>query len=269
LTREVKPEITESYEDLEEKVEQFERAQEDHQASIESMYLMSSVAAFMTHETSELLRNANDMIEAWEAVPEENRDDEFERRLEKTKEAKSKFKKQLGYAKRFISGLEEETENELYVNGKIDEVVEQFDHYTQQRAVEIERTVPKYIQPPELNPSIYTGVIMNLFTNAIKAVLEVSPEDSGRVIRFDGGNTEDWHVLKVSDTGPGIPEGIEERIFDPLFSTTDRPDDDPLGGGVGLGLYIVERVVERSDGEISVVEPPEGFETCFEVRFER
>lgn len=269
LTREVKPEITESIEDLGEKVEEFERAQEEHRTSIESMYLMSAVAAFMTHETSELLRNANDMLEAWETVPEETRDEKFERRLEKTKEAKSKFEKQLGYAKRFISGLEEETESELYVNGKIDEVVEQFDHYTQQRDVEIERNVPKYLQTPELNPSIYTGVIMNLFTNAIKAVLEVSPEESGRVIRFDAENTEDLHVLRVSDTGQGIPEGIEERIFDPLFSTTDRPDDDPLGGGVGLGLYIVERVVERSDGEISVVDPPEEFETCFEVRFER
>lgn len=269
LNREVKPEITESYEELEKKVEQFEQAQEDLRTSVESMYLMSSVAAFMTHETSELLRNTNEMIETWEAVPEEERDEEFEHRLEKTKEAKSKFNKQLGYAKRFMGGLDEETESELYVNGKIDEVVEQFNHYTQERDIEIERDVPKYLQTPELNPSIYTGVIMNLFTNAIKAVLEVSPNDSGRVIQFDGENTDGWHILRVADTGSGIPEGIEERIFDPLFSTTDRPDDDPLGGGVGLGLYVVERVVERSDGEISVVEPPEGFETCFEVKFER
>lgn len=269
LNRDVKPEIRESYEELEEKVEQFEQAQEDLRTSVESMYLMSSVAAFMTHETSELLRNANEMIEAWEEVPEDKRDEEFEQRLKKTKKAKSKFNKQLGYAKRFMSGLDEGTESELYVNGKIDEVVEQFDHYTQERDIEIERNVPKYLQTPKLNPSIYTGVIMNLFTNAIKAVLKVSPSESGRVIRFNGENTDDWHIIKVSDTGVGIPEGIEERIFDPLFSTTDRPDNDPLGGGVGLGLYIVKRVIERSDGEISIVDPPEGFETCFEVKFER
>lgn len=269
LNQQVKPEIKQSYEELEKKVERFEDAQENLRTSVESMYLMSAVAAFMTHETSELLRNADEMIESWESVPKEERSDEFEERLRKTREARDKFTKQLGYAKRFISGLDQETENELYVNGKIDEVVDQFSHYTQDRDIQIQRNVPQYLKTPEINPSIYTGVIMNLFTNAVKALLDVSPEDSGRVIQFDAENTDDWHILRVSDTGSGIPEGMEDRIFDPLFSTTDRPEDDPLGGGVGLGLYVVKRVVERSDGKISVVEAPDEFETCFEVRFER
>lgn len=268
VEREIKPEIQDSYNELKEKVEEYEEARAELRSSVESMYLMSAVAAFMTHETSELLHNADKMIETWESIPENERSEELEQSLEVTREARDKFDKQLGYAKRFMEGLEKDKESELYVKGKVDEVVQQFNHYTNKKDIEIEHEYPRYLQTPPLNPSIYTGVIMNLFTNAVKAVLDVAPENSGRVIRFEAENTDEWHKLRVADTGRGIPDGIGERIFDPLFSTTDSREDDPLGAGVGLGLYVVKRVVNSSDGEIEVVEPPEGFETCFEVRFE-
>lgn len=265
----LKPQIRESYTELQEKVEEYEQAREELRGSVESMYLMSAVAAFMTHETSELLRCADEMIEVWEDVPESERSPELEERLAVTREAREKFEKQLGYAKRFMSGLKDDTQNELYVHGKVDEVVEQFDHYTDRKGIEVEYAFEKRLKTPELNPSIYTGVLMNLFTNAMKATLDVAPDERGRRIRFDAENTEEWHKIRVADTGSGIPEGVEERIFDPLFSTTDTREDDPLGGGVGLGLYVVQRVVESSGGEIEVVEAPDGFETCFEVRFKR
>lgn len=269
VEKEIKPEIQESYNDLKEKVEEYEEARAELRSSVESMYLMSAVAAFMTHETSELLRSADEMIEVWEAIPEDERSEELKHRLEVTREARDKFEKQLGYAKRFMEGLEQDKQSELYVKGKVNEVVEQFDHYTDKKDIEIEHKYPKYLQTPPLNPSIYTGVLMNLFTNAVKAVLDVAPEDSGRIIRFEAENTDEWHKLRVADTGRGIPDGLQDRIFDPLFSTTESREDDPLGAGVGLGLYVVKRVVESSDGEIAVVAPPEGFETCFEVKFER
>lgn len=266
---ELKPQIQDSYTELQEKVEKYEQAREELRGSVESMYLMSAVAAFMTHETSELLRCADEMIEIWEDVPESERSPELEERLAVTREAREKFEKQLGYAKRFMTGLEENTQSELFVHGKVNEVVEQFDHYIDRKDIEVEYAFKKRLKTPELNPSIYTGVLMNLFTNAMKATLDVAPEERGRRIRFDAENTDKWHKLRVADTGSGIPEGVKERIFDPLFSTTDTREDDPLGGGVGLGLYVVQRVVESSGGEIEVVEAPDGFETCFEVRFNR
>lgn len=269
VENELKPEIQDSYNDLKEKVEEYEEARAELRSSVESMYLMSAVAAFMTHETSELLRSADEMIEVWEEIPQEERSEKLEERLEVTREARDKFDKQLGYAKRFMEGLEQDKQDELYVKGKVNEVVEQFDHYTDKKDIEIEHEYPRRLQTPPLNPSIYTGVLMNLFTNAIKAVLDVAPKDSGRIIRFSAENTDEWHKLQVADTGTGIPDGQRDRIFDPLFSTTERRDDDPLGAGVGLGLYVVKRVVESTDGEIAVVEPPEGFNTCFEVKFER
>ena len=71
--------------------------------------------------------------------------------------------------------------------------------------------------------------------------------------------------MEVSDTGIGIPSVLRERVFEPLFSTTDRRSD-PLGSGMGLGLAFVRRSVEAFGGRADVVEAPGGFSTCVQVR---
>lgn len=84
----------------------------------------------------------------------------------------------------------------------------------------------------------------NLIDNGLDAV-----GTGGRVevrARREGGRV----VVEVTDDGPGIPAEIRERIFDPFFSTKD------VGKGVGLGLDIVRRSLERHDGEIEVESRP-------------
>ena len=84
-------------------------------------------------------------------------------------------------------------------------------------------------------------------------------------LRLERGNEGRWHYLEVSDTGIGIPSVLRERVFEPLFSTTDRRTD-PLGSGMGLGLAFVRRSVEAFGGHADVVEPPAGFSTCLRVQ---
>src|SRR5690606_18078343 len=56
--------------------------------------------------------------------------------------------------------------------------------------------------------------------------------------------------LAVHDTGPGVPEGIREQIFDPFFTRRS--------GGTGLGLALVQRAVEAHGGAIFVDNAPSG-----------
>jgi two-component system NtrC family sensor kinase len=63
--------------------------------------------------------------------------------------------------------------------------------------------------------------------------------------------------VKITDTGPGIPIEIQDKIFDPYFTTKDQ------GEGSGLGLGITRQIVERHHGEIRVQSKPG--ETSFEV----
>ena len=63
--------------------------------------------------------------------------------------------------------------------------------------------------------------------------------------------------VEITDNGPGIPENILDKIFQPFF-TTKLP-----GEGSGLGLDIVKKIVEKHDGKIEVETRP-GF-TMFRI----
>jgi signal transduction histidine kinase len=62
--------------------------------------------------------------------------------------------------------------------------------------------------------------------------------------------------LSVRDTGVGISEQLQGRIFEPFFSTKD--------GGTGLGLAVVQQIVESSSGRVEVHSEP-GQGTSFDV----
>ena len=75
--------------------------------------------------------------------------------------------------------------------------------------------------------------LLNLVQNAVDAV----PPGDGDA----GGHGTATHVqLRVHDTGRGIPDELLPQIFEPLYTT--KP------GGTGLGLYIVQQIVQAHDG---------------------
>ncbi len=81
-------------------------------------------------------------------------------------------------------------------------------------------------------------VLMNLCLNARDSM----PEGGRLVVRTELADS--WVHLSVEDTGQGIAEGIKDKIFDPFFSTKER--------GTGLGLAVVQQIVENFGGRIEV-----------------
>jgi len=57
-------------------------------------------------------------------------------------------------------------------------------------------------------------------------------------------------VLQVTDNGPGIPAEIQQRVFEPFYSTKSR--------GTGLGLAIVQRRVVEIGGSVELLSPAVG-----------
>ena len=109
-------------------------------------------------------------------------------------------------------------------------------------------------------------VVMNLFANAGHAMEkgggrltlmldQVVIQDSDRKERIDLAPGK-YVLLKVSDTGPGIPESIRDRIFEPYFTTK--------GKGTGMGLAVVHGIVKGHSGAIDVESAP-GKGTTFSI----
>jgi len=88
-------------------------------------------------------------------------------------------------------------------------------------------------------------VFMNLIVNAQQALQDQPPPRILSLIsRFDPAtNTV---RIAVADNGPGIPEAVRKRIFEPYFTTK------PLGSGTGVGLAVCLGIVEAHGGTLTV-----------------
>jgi two-component system phosphate regulon sensor histidine kinase PhoR len=97
--------------------------------------------------------------------------------------------------------------------------------------------------------------IGNLVHNAIK----FTPAGGIISIYAEAVNTEDVQLC-VADTGPGIPEAEQARIFERFY----KQDRSRTKGGTGLGLAIARHIVEGHGGRIWVESTPgQGAKFCF------
>jgi signal transduction histidine kinase len=71
--------------------------------------------------------------------------------------------------------------------------------------------------------------------------------------------------LRVCDRGPGVPEAMRERIFEPFFRLPGHAEQ---AGGIGLGLSLVKQIAERHGGSVRC-ESREGGGSCFVLRLPR
>ncbi len=168
------------------------------------------------------------------------------------------------YSQGYIRGASARPTEPYAVRPRVQQAIRVFGKYASDRAIAVELDVERDVMAPLVPVSLYNGVALNLFTNALKAVTAMSGSGQRRVA-FRAWNDQENHFLEVSDTGIGIPAALRHRVFEPLFTTT-ASNRDPLGSGMGLGLSLVKRGVEAYGGRVSVVDPPAGFTTCFRVR---
>ncbi len=100
-------------------------------------------------------------------------------------------------------------------------------------------------------------VILNLTMNAIDAIEEDGLSERRVCIETD--YDDNYVMISISDTGPGIPESIRTRIFDPFFTTK------PVGKGTGQGLALAKDVIIKGHGGRLQLVEKEGFATTFQI----
>ena len=112
--------------------------------------------------------------------------------------------------------------------------------------ITVEKDLEEQAAPVLLRPQQITQVLINLITNAAHAM------DNKGTLTLSTCFKNDLATIILDDTGPGIPIEKMETIWEPFFTTKDED------AGTGLGLSICQEIIGRHDGQISVMNRPQG-----------
>ncbi|HNA88466.1 MAG TPA: ATP-binding protein [Anaerolineales bacterium] len=118
-----------------------------------------------------------------------------------------------------------------------------FDNQIKKKNIKLVSDVAPEVKPLRANPIRIRQMMDNLIGNAIK----YTPMSGKVTVRIF--MQENQIVMRVEDTGPGIPADEQNRVFDKFYRATNRPNGVE---GTGLGLAIVKSIVESHQGRVWV-----------------
>ncbi len=129
------------------------------------------------------------------------------------------------------------------LNTLVDRALTLAGHHLELGKISVERDLKLEQDSLVCDPDQIVQALLALVINAVEAM----PEGGSLRVATSGPSGGEATVrLSVADTGCGIPQVIQDRIFDPFFSTKQETK------GVGLGLAVVYGIVRRHGGSVSV-----------------
>jgi signal transduction histidine kinase len=153
------------------------------------------------------------------------------------------------------SGTKPPTDASSDVGLVVGDVVEELAPLAREKEIElrVERLDPCVAA---CSPGVLTSILSNLVGNALKFMGDSPVRHVGIRVLELGPRVR----MEVADTGPGVPDGYRQRIFEPYFRAT--PSSAP---GLGLGLATVRRMVEAHGGRVGLEAPGVGSLFWFEL----
>ncbi|MCA9594586.1 MAG: GAF domain-containing protein [Myxococcales bacterium] len=127
----------------------------------------------------------------------------------------------------------------VYLKKFFADITRQLGHEVDGRAIELDVEVDTKVVA-RFDEGRVARAIFNLARNGVEAMAE-----RGGKLTISAGMEDSELVIRVSDTGPGIPAEIEGRLFQSFVSAGKQ-------GGTGLGLAIVKKIVEEHGGRVEV-----------------
>jgi len=121
--------------------------------------------------------------------------------------------------------------------------LDMFDAQIKKKGIQLSAEIAQNLQPLRANPIRIRQMMDNLIGNAIK----YTPGEG--VVRVSISMQDHQLILKVEDTGPGIPPDEQSHVFEKFYRATNAPEGVE---GSGLGLAIVKSIVDSHQGRVWV-----------------
>lgn len=144
-------------------------------------------------------------------------------------------------------------------NDPAEETAELMQARAEEFAVGFRCDLDSSLKPIRFDPEAILRCLLNLVGNAIDACREETAPDKEKQVVLQTSQADAWGVeYRVSDTGSGMDEEVQNRIFQSFFSTKGTH-------GTGIGLMMTKKIVDRHGGEITV-ESKKGIGSTFTIR---
>jgi len=216
---------------------------------VERLAFVGELSAGIAHELNEplgrILRFAQLIKKGGSLNNQQNED--IERIIKSSLYTREIIKKLMIFSRQMPQQLTEVNINEI-----VEDILYFIDVGYRSNQIRIERNLDAKLPLIKADSVQMTQMLVNLITNAIHSM-----PDGGELViatQRNGGEIK----LSVKDTGEGMSPEVRKKIFEPFFTTK------PIGQGTGLGLSVVQGIIDAHDGKITVKSIP-GKGSKFEV----
>jgi two-component system NtrC family sensor kinase len=126
------------------------------------------------------------------------------------------------------------------VNQTINQTVDLLENFARSNNIDLQTDLAEQLPIIAGDQAQLQQVILNLVNNAIDAI----GKDGTVSVKSSADKSE--IRITITDTGPGIPESMQKKVFDPFYTTKST------GKGTGLGLWISYSIIEKMGGKLAL-----------------
>ncbi|HEA67028.1 MAG TPA: DUF3365 domain-containing protein [Desulfobacterales bacterium] len=152
-----------------------------------------------------------------------------------------------------------EVKQSANVNKIIEEIINLFQSHFKKNKIKINLDLSSNIPDINASPLQLNQCVLNLINNAVEAIIGTCTSKSGSIAEMPSGGriaietnfNKGKIIVKITDTGPGIPKEDLQYIFDPFFTRKKKM-------GMGVGLSISHRIIYDHGGFITGENLPQG-----------